>query len=269
LSRVFVFPEKNEYCIKLTGHFVSFLKRELPKKRYLSILLSGGRTPKGFYSRVSRERLPWEKIFFFFGDERCATPQSNYRMAREALFRRARIPRRNIFRIQGELPPALAASEYEKTLRDFFKLKRGAFPSFDLVLLGLGSDGHTASLFPGAPALKERHRLVVPVIEKSADPPERITVTLPVINHAKNVWFLVTGRKKRDILRKVLKRGSRLPAGLVRPRPGRLIWFVDDDAAVPGTAPRQRRGAVPGQKKAPVPGKLPPLQYTPNKRIWQ
>ena len=155
-------------------------------------------------------------------------------MANEAMLARVPVSPSNVHRIKGENPNAnQAAEEYEETLRNFFRLKAGAFPSFDLVLLGMGSDGHTASLFPGTPALKEQNRLVVAhwVARLNA---QRITMTLPVINHAACVIFLVSGEEKAETLRTVLEGEAQpepLPAQRVQPIKGRCMWFIDRAAA--------------------------------------
>jgi 6-phosphogluconolactonase len=181
--------------------------------------------------------LPWDRIFFFWGDERHVPPDdpdSNYRMAKEALLSKVAIPAANTFRVPTENPDAAqVAQDYEETLRKFFNLGPGEFPRFDLILLGLGPDGHTASLFPETAALQEKSRLVVANwVEKLKT--HRITFTLPVLNAARNVAFLVSGMDKAAALREVLEGtapGEKYPAKLVRPTDGRLIWFVDRAAA--------------------------------------
>jgi 6-phosphogluconolactonase len=174
--------------------------------------------------------IPWERIFFFFGDERFVPPDhpdSNYRMARETgLF--SKVPNDHVFRVRTEEKDADAAAlDYEQTLRTFFGLQPGEFPRFDLVLLGLGPDGHTASLFPGTAALNEKRRLVVANwVEKFQT--YRITLTLPVLNRAACVMFLVSGPDKASMVREVLKNESaNLPSQKVRPADGRLLWLLD------------------------------------------
>lgn len=202
-----------------------------------SVALAGGNTPRGVYALLAKESngLPWDKIHIFFGDERHVPPNnadSNYRMARETLLGKVPIPESNVHRVRAELDAAVAAADYENALREFFQLKTGEFPRFDLVLLGMGDDGHTASLFPGSPALAEASRLVVanPVEKLNS---ERITLTLPVLNHAASVIFLVSGPAKAQSLKNVLDSasGKDYPAGLVHPLNGRLLWIADRDAA--------------------------------------
>jgi 6-phosphogluconolactonase len=205
-----------------------------------TIALSGGSTPKGLYTLIAANAgtsLPWDRIFFFWSDERHVppdAPDSNYRMAKEALLSKAPIPEANIFRVPAENPDAAAVAEaYELTMRKFFALSPGEFPRFDVILLGLGPDGHTASLFPETAALQEKSRLVAANwVEKLKT--FRITFTLPVLNAARCVAFLVSGTDKAPVLREVLEGsapGEKYPSKLVRPTDGKLIWFVDRAAA--------------------------------------
>ena len=205
-----------------------------------TIALSGGSTPEKLYALLAtnaRGALPWDKVFFFWGDERHVPPDhpdSNYRMAEAAMLSKIPIPASNVFRVPTENPDAAAAAEaYEQTLRKFFGLEQGQVPRFDLILLGMGPDGHTASLFPETPALREKSRLVVANwVEKLKA--SRITFTLPVLNAARRVMFLVSGTDKAAALRAVLEGdapGEQYPAKLVRPTDGKVIWFVDRAAA--------------------------------------
>jgi 6-phosphogluconolactonase len=205
-----------------------------------TIALSGGSTPKNLYTLLAtnaRTTVPWVRTFFFWSDERHVPPddpESNYKMAEATLLSKVPIPAANVFRIPAENPDAEAAArEYEKTLRTFFSLKPGDVPRFDLILLGMGPDGHTASLFPETAALRERSRLVVANwVEKLKT--YRITFTLPVLNAARCVSFLVSGSEKAAALREVLQGeadGEKYPSKLVKPADGKLIWFVDGAAA--------------------------------------
>jgi len=205
-----------------------------------TIALSGGSTPKSLYNLLAknaRTTLPWEQMFFFWGDERHvppADPESNYRMADEAMLAKVSVPAGNVFRMATENPNAAAVADaYEKTLRKFFQLGPGGVPRFDLILLGLGPDGHTASLFPGTAALHEKSRLVVANwVEKLNT--NRLSLTLPVLNAGRCVTFLVSGTDKAGVLRSVLQEdapGEQYPAKLVRPTHGKLIWLVDRGAA--------------------------------------
>jgi 6-phosphogluconolactonase len=202
--------------------------------------LSGGHTPRGLYDLLARDQtlrmaIPWDRTHVFWGDERHVPPDhpdSNYRIAREALLERVPLPEANVHRVFAEEPDAgRAAAQYEQELRGFFGLEGAAFPCFDFVLLGLGQDGHTASLFPGTSALEETARLVV-ATHVPALGTDRITLTLPTLNHAACVVFLVCGAEKAPIVRAVLDepRGSLLPAQRVRPTGG-LLWLLDAAAA--------------------------------------
>jgi len=205
-----------------------------------TIALSGGSTPKNLYTLIAATAsatLPWDQMFFFWGDERHVPlddPESNYRMAKEALLSKVPIPPANIFPVPAENPDAAAAAQaYEQTLRKFFAPGPGEFPCFDLILLGIGADGHTASLFPETTALQEKSRLVVANwVEKLKT--SRITFTLPLLNAARCVAFLVSGTDKAAVLHEVLEGNApaeKYPSKLVRPSQGKLIWFVDRAAA--------------------------------------
>lgn len=204
------------------------------------VALSGGSTPRALYSLLAgaefQSQVPWDRVHFFWGDERCVPPDhpdSNYRMAFETLLSKAPVPEENIHRIEAELAPEAAAAGYERTIRDFFRLSGADWPRFDLIFLGLGDDGHTASLFPGSEALNERHRLVVAAYNEKLKS-HRVTLTLPVLNRAANIFFLVAGEGKAAVLRDVFSgsTGSRdLPAQQIAPKNGRLVWFLDEAAA--------------------------------------
>jgi 6-phosphogluconolactonase len=209
-----------------------------------TIALSGGSTPRRLHRLLAdREapfyaRIEWSAAHFFWGDERHVPPDhpdSNYRMARETLLDSVPVPAENIHRIHAELPDATEAAEaYEIELRRAFALTPGEVPRFDFALMGIGADGHTASLFPGSDALHERERLVIaPWVDKLST--FRITLTLPVFESAAEVLFLVSGEDKAVALQAVLGEvqgePERYPAQLVRPREGRLLWLADRTAA--------------------------------------
>jgi 6-phosphogluconolactonase len=203
-----------------------------------TLVLAGGSTPKNLYTLIAANAaaVPWDKIYFFWGDERHVPPDhpdSNFRMANEALLSKVPVPAANIFRIPAENPDASAAAQaYEETLRKFFGLGAGEFPRFDLILLGIGPEGHTASLFPETAALQEKSRLVVANwVEKLKA--NRITMTLPVFNAAREVAFLVSGTDKAPIVHEALegKNPEKYPCRMVEPNDGKLIWFVDRAAA--------------------------------------
>lgn len=220
------------------AQFVALANQAIAARGKFSVALSGGSTPKAMFALLasgSIPNIPWDKIFFFWSDERHVPPddpESNFRMANEAMLSRVPVPPANIFRVHAEEKDAdAAAREYEQTIRKFFALRPGEFPRFDLTLLGLGPDGHTASLFPGSTGLKEHSRLVIANwVEKFKT--DRITFTYPVLNHSACVMFLVSGVDKAPILHEVLENpASGLPAQQVCNTDGRLIWLLDKAAA--------------------------------------
>lgn len=192
------------------------------------VALSGGSTPIPLYERLTRSRVvDWESVHLFWSDERCVPSDdlaSNYGATRSALLDRVPVPIEQIHRIEGEQPPLEAADAYEILARGTL----GEAGRFDLVLLGIGADGHVASLFPRHQALTETERWILPV-HVPAEPAWRITMTLPLINAARNVQFLVVGREKANALYRI-ERGEDLPAVLVRPTDGEVTWLTDGEA---------------------------------------
>jgi 6-phosphogluconolactonase len=204
------------------------------------VSLSGGSTPKALYELLAsdgfRERFPWQRVSWYWGDERFVPhddPDSNYRMAREAMLDKVPVPPENVHPVPTDGDPAEAAQRYERTLQEAYGAATfdPARPLFDITLLGLGPDGHTASLLPGEPVLEERKRWVAEVAH--GRPEIRITMTYPAIESSRQVAFLVAGAEKAPILRAIRAGGSRVPAARVRPH-GELIWFADKDAAGEG-----------------------------------
>jgi 6-phosphogluconolactonase len=221
---------------------VSLALKKLKSKDSFAVALSGGSTPKNMFAilandAVLRNQMPWDRVHFFWGDERHVPPDhtdNNYRMTNDAMLSRVPVPFENIHRIRAEYPDAgKAAVDYEQELRRFFKLETEQLPPFDCVFLGMGPDGHTASLFPGTQALHERERLVVSNwVAKFQS--HRITMTTPVLNNADTVIFLVSGEEKAEPLRVVLEgqmQTDRFPAQLIEPTHGKLLWLVDQAAA--------------------------------------
>jgi 6-phosphogluconolactonase len=196
------------------------------------IALSGGNTPAPVYARVAAEThdFPWEKVRFTFGDERCvppADPQSNFRMARENLFAPAAVPEKSIMRMRGEIDPQIAAHEYEQQL-DAIAAQHGE-PAYqhDLILLGLGDDGHTASLFPGTAALEEMTRTVVANFVPKLNT-WRLTLTFPLINGARHILFLVGASKSSELIERVLEGDRQFPAARVNPSAGEVTWIIGE-----------------------------------------
>ena len=232
--------EPEELGRQAAGCFIESASAALSLRDRFSAALSGGSTPRILYRYLSdpsfSDRLPWKKVHLFWGDERAVPPghpDSNYRMAYETLISKVPIPPENVHRMQGERSDlAAAAKEYEESLRRFFNLSGDRPPSFDLILLGIGTDGHTASLFPGSPALEEKERWVVAVeVEKLHS--HRLTLTLPVLNHARELLFLAAGREKAAVIKALLAGpgGTGLPAKQVRPVEGKRIFLLDREAA--------------------------------------
>ena len=232
----------NELFRRGAEEFVRAAKDAIEDRGVFNVALSGGSTPKGLFSLLVtdedlRAQVQWKKINFFWGDERHVPPddpESNYRMANEALLSKLSIDAKRVFRMKGEFEEAEdAAEEYERILNGYFRLEEAQLPRFDLVLLGMGPDGHTASLFPGTKALHEQKHLVVSNWVGKFDT-DRITMTARVLNNAANVVFLVGGDDKAPALKSVLEgpfEPEQLPAQLIRPVDGRLLWLADQQAA--------------------------------------
>ncbi|MDR2077143.1 MAG: 6-phosphogluconolactonase [Desulfovibrio sp.] len=208
----------------------------IARKGVFTLALSGGKTPVPLFrlltSAAWTQAIGWDKTEVYWVDERCVKPEnqdSNYGLARRELL--AKVEATRYYRMKGEEAPEKAAREYEDLLRDHFSLACGEFPRFDCVLLGVGTDGHTASLFPDDPALREGKRLVMDVFSRR-QPPPRLTLTLPVLNNARCCIFLASGRLKHHILSTALNlmAAPLLPAQMVRPRDGDLCWIIDDNA---------------------------------------
>ena len=231
-----------EISQKAADLFVQISKQAIQNSGRFALALSGGNTPRALYSLLAtdayRSKIDWSKVHIFWGDERCVPPddeQSNYRMAKETLLLHVPIPEQNIHRVLAEMPDHnVAAEDYERQLASFFQSESG-LPRFDLILLGMGPDGHTASLFPGTAALQDTTHLVVAnSVEKFGT--FRITLTYPVINNAANVVFLVSGADKAPVLKEVLegkKQPELYPSQNVNPTNGNLLFLVDRDAASP------------------------------------
>ncbi len=219
--------------------FVNLAPQPHGNRRPFRVALAGGTTPQTLYALLAsaeyRKRVVWDLVSFFFGDERAVPPDhpdSNYRAANDALFRPLDISPKNIYRMRGEmLDLEAAAVAYEREMQSVFEQER--VPRFDLLFLGMGPDGHTASLFPGSPALAECTRLVMPVTDAPKPPPRRLTLTVPVLNAAKLVLFMIAGGDKAPALHEALKGTAspdQCPVKHVRPGPERLVWLVDEAA---------------------------------------
>jgi 6-phosphogluconolactonase len=227
-------PDAVSVAGKVARWFVELARKTQDR---FTVCLSGGSTPKLLYETLADkkivEQIPWEKIHWFFGDERYVPkhdPLSNYRMVHDAMLSKCPVPASNIHRINTDVKePETGAAMYEKELKKYYGTDKldPEKPLFDITFLGLGPDGHTASLFPGAPVLNERIHWVAAVV--GVKPEARITLTYPVLESSRAAAFLVTGREKREIARQVLTGSSELPAARIRPL-GTLHWFFDEAA---------------------------------------
>jgi len=227
---------------RAADEFVKDSAESIAQHGVFNVAFAGGSTPKALYSLLAddpsyRSKIAWDKMRVFFGDERHVPPdssESNFRMASEALFSKGLLKPEQIARIKGEYPdPEKAALEYEQVLRAYFQLKDGEYPRFDLVLLGMGDEGHTLSLFPGTKALHPAGRIVVRNgVGKFFT--ERITITAETANHANRVMFLITHADKAAALKAVLEgpfEPEQLPAQFIQPASGNALWLIDRDAA--------------------------------------
>ena len=223
-------------------HFLEASKAAIAERGKARIAVSGGNTPKRTFELLANpsqpflKAMPWEQIELYFVDERCVPPDdkdSNYRMTREALLEKVPLKAEQVFRIEGELEPVAAAARYETVLRSQFRLEGAEVPRFDVLALGMGDDGHTASIFPHTAAIHELGRVVVAnhVPQKNT---WRVTLTWPVIIEARDVFFLIGGKDKADPLHRVLQGPydpETLPSQLIQPKSGKLLMLLDRDAA--------------------------------------
>lgn len=230
------YPDADSLARAAAERFVGLAEDAVADRGQFVVALSGGSTPRAAYTLLASEnlsrRVAWKRVHVFWGDERCVPPdhsESNYRMARETLLDRVPIPSENVHRVRGELPPHQAAAAYQGELQSVL----GSVGRLDLVLLGMGKDGHLASLFPGIEAVHEQVQWVVACyVEKLSA--WRVTLTPPMINSAAHIVFLVSGSGKAARLKEVLAgpyRPDVLPAQVVKPTDGSLLWMVDDAAA--------------------------------------
>ncbi len=236
-SSVEVYPEAAELGRNAAEQITRVIQAAINNRGACFVALSGGETPRQTYLHLGMEplkdRVAWSHVHLFFADERSVPPddpQSNYGMVNRALLSWIDIPRQNIHRIRGEVDPSLAAREYRNELKEAFGDATGRF---DLMLLGIGEDGHVASIFPGADVVGEESALVQPVIYPNQNV-RRVTLTLPIINNAREILFLVSGKRKSSVVQRVLsvsRPTMDLPATMVRPIGGNLRWLLDREAA--------------------------------------
>jgi 6-phosphogluconolactonase len=243
-----VVPDAKALAAEAAERFTAAAEKAAAAKGRARIAISGGSTPKAAFALLAdqsqpwRGRMPWDRLEVFWVDERCVPPddaESNYRMTREAMLDKVPLKPEQVHRMEGELEPHAAAARYEALLRNSFRLEGAECPRFDLVALGMGPDGHTASLFPHTEALSEMGRLVVAnhVVQKET---WRVTLTWPVINHAASVFFLIGGADKAQVLHEVFTGPydqDRLPSQLIWPSSGILTLVLDQAAAALLPAP--------------------------------
>lgn len=238
-KNISVFDDYDALVKGMVELFVKLADEAIKARGKFIISLSGGSTPKGFYSRLAEaevaSRVDWSKVVVFFGDERTVpytSPDSNQRMITELLLSKVPLSRENVFAIQDpDMDPKDAAISYERSMREFFKLSGDELPQFDFMLLGLGDDGHTASLFPGSPALTEAVRWFVDnKVEKLNT--VRLTTTYPVINNSRHIVFLAEGQSKASVLKDVLTGPEgKYPSQNVKAENGKLYWYLDKEIA--------------------------------------
>ncbi len=240
MKEIVVCSDAEELNRRTAEQFVKLATKSVAATGRFTVALSGGSTPRAFYSLLASQTfqplVPWSKVYFFWGDERCVAPdhpESNYGMARVMMLEKVPVPKENVYRVPTEKGNAQRiAAEYERILRTFFGFNEGQQPRFDLILLGMGEDGHTASLFPGTAALKETGTVTSNDIQKLGT--HRVTLTIPAINQAAHVVFLVSGSSKSSVLKEVLEgqdQPTRLPSQSIQPVEGKLLFLVDRAAA--------------------------------------
>lgn len=221
---------KGDFAPRAAALIEQEIRASIARRDACRLALAGGETPRAIYAALPAD-LAWEKTWITFGDERCVPPEhaeSNYRMAKEALF--DRVPAAHVFRIRGEATQEQAAIEYERLLGEEAARSSELRYVHDLILLGMGEDGHTASLFPGTPAVEETERSVVPAFGPKP-PPQRISMTLPLLNAARQVFFIAGGLGKAEVLKRVLAGDTAYPSARVRPTNGTVTWILTDELA--------------------------------------
>lgn len=241
LDKIHIFPGLKDISMALASRVARVAEQAATARGRFTVALSGGSLlnilSPPLITDPLRSLIHWTSWDVFWADERCVpvlSPDSNFAAASRLLFKHVDIPREQIHAIDDTLDPREAARAYQSTIKKILQPSNGQLPRFDLILLGMGQDGHTASLFPGHELLQEKRKWVAPVLDAPKPPPERITLTLPVINQAREVIFVVTGAEKASALRAVFyeqDHGQSLPAALVDPSQGHLKWLVDEAAA--------------------------------------
>ncbi|MGH7815679.1 MAG: 6-phosphogluconolactonase [Candidatus Binataceae bacterium] len=237
--KIIVMKTAEELCVRAAEEIAHIAGEAICLHGEFNLCLSGGSTPAATYDLLAtrfHHSVDWSEVQFFWGDERCVppdNPESNFGMASRTMLSKLSLRPEQVHRMRGEDPPEAAALAYEQELRRHFSLGAGEFPAFDLVLLGLGENRHTASLFPGNPAIHERERMAV-AVQVDAQPPRRLTITPPVIDHARRAMFLAAGTGKAAAVRDIIegpRDPDRFPAQIAAPTGGELFWILDEAAA--------------------------------------
>jgi 6-phosphogluconolactonase len=239
-SQLIVMDDAQGLYVRAAEEIAHFASEAICTHGEFTLCLTGGTTPAPTYELLATRfclSVDWKEVQFFWGDERCVPPDdpaSNFGMANRTMLSKLSLQPEQVHRIRGEAEPMQAAAECERDLRAFFHLEQPAdLPSFDLVLLGLGDNSHIASLFPHHPALREETHLAI-AVDVEASPSKRISLTMPVINNAERILFLVSGEKKAEAVRNVLQGPAdpeQYPAQFVKPRGGQIVWLMDKAAA--------------------------------------
>ena len=237
-KNIHAYPNKEKLVAATTERIADCMEQAIQKNGLCNMALSGGKTPGGIFSLLAsnpyRDRLDWSRLHIFWGDERMVPPEhqdSNFRLVQETLLDHIKMPDENVHRMRGEIAPEEAAKEYAELLHDHFK---GSLPCFDLMLLGLGEDGHTASLFPETDAVEECEKHAVAVFVPKLDA-WRVTLTLPVLNAARKILFLVSGKSKSKMVQRIMSNkqpAKEIPATMVNPQNGEIHWMMDSEAMV-------------------------------------
>lgn len=237
IGEISIFIERKAAAGFAVDKWMEACRESVENKGYFAAAVSGGRTPVDFYKLLSArgKKLPWRKTHIFLADERFVPDtekESNYRLVRGCLLNHVDIPKNNVHLVDTEEATLeMAAVKYEQEIRGFFGIEGDRIPEFDLIMLGIGEDGHTASLFPGASSLEEEKRVAIPVVAEKP-PHKRISLALPVLTHARRIIFLVTGSEKAGVVREIVEESeSRLPASLVRRMARSVYLLMDEDAA--------------------------------------
>jgi len=237
--KIIITESPAELAHKGAGLFRKIAVKSVSKRGHFAVAVSGGSTPRAMHSLLARQpflsEVPWDKTHIFWVDDRCVpydNPASNFGAAKSDLLNKVPIPKDHVHPVPVDIAPLKGAVKYQNELLDYFNPPKGDIPVFDLIVLGIGTDGHTASLFPGYKELEEEQKLIVSV-EGGKPFVHRLTMTLPIINGAREIVFLVSGRGKADISREIFhKEDKRLPAQLIKPVHGNVTLLIDRDAAL-------------------------------------